>query len=79
MPLLIVLTSDSIAIQSHPSAKQVVLGRFLKMKIPVCTAYLLLMAGIFVCVFVLHLHLQSAPWLHALSALSLAALLVQPV
>ena len=76
MPLLIVLTSDSVSIQCRKRTKHLIFDRF-KIKNPVCAAYTLLMITVFICVFFLHLSPQEAPWMHGLSALSLAGLLCQ--
>jgi hypothetical protein len=76
LPLLIILTSDSIALPCCKPMKHIVFGRFNRKK-PVCAAYLLLMAAIFVCVFFLNMNPADSPWLHGLSALSLTGLLCQ--
>jgi len=76
MPLFIVLTSDSVQIECDKCRPYRVLDKF-AVKIPVCASYFLLMAIIFVCVFIMHLSPQEAPWLQILSALSFAGLVVQ--
>ena len=79
LPLLIVLTSDSVAIVCQKPIKHAVFGKFRAWKAPVCAAYVLLMLVIFVCVFFLDMNPQGAPWMHILSALSLLGLLCQLV
>ncbi|MCL2603785.1 MAG: ECF transporter S component [Defluviitaleaceae bacterium] len=74
LPLLIILTSDSIALQFRKPMKNIVFAK-LNMKKPVCAVYLLLMVVIFTCVFFLNMNPGDMPWLHALSALSFAGLL----
>ena len=76
MPLLIVLTSDSVTIECQKSLPYLFFGR-VKAKKSVCAAYLFLMLIIFVCVFFLHISPQQAPWMHGLSALSLLGLMCQ--
>ena len=76
LPLLIVLTSDSVSLSLCKPAKPIIFGRC-NIKGPACAAYLLLMLTIFACVFIFHIDPQNAPWLHGLSALSLLGLLCQ--
>ena len=76
LPLLIILTSDSISIQCRKPVKHIVFNK-LKFKKPVCTAYLLFMISIFVCVFFFKMNPADMPWLHVLSALSITGLLCQ--
>ena len=76
MPMLIVLTSDSISISCSKPARHGVLGGNRKKLInPVCALYFLLMLVIFVCVCCLHIHSVNTPWLWVLSGLSFIALL----
>ena len=78
MPLFIILTSDSVLINCHKPLPHFILDR-IKMKRPLCAAYLLLMLAVFICVFVLHLNPQESPWLHVLSGASLLGLICQLV
>jgi energy-coupling factor transport system substrate-specific component len=78
MPLLIVLTSDSVLMECDKPLPNLILGK-IRAKTPVCTAYFLIMLTIFVCVFFLRLNPQEAGWLNILSALSLAGLVFQIV
>ncbi|MCL2003950.1 MAG: QueT transporter family protein [Oscillospiraceae bacterium] len=79
LPLLIILTSDSVSIQCRKRSGHILLGKLLgiKLKKPVCAVYLLLMTVIFVCVFFAGMNPKDASWLHVLSALSLAGLVCQ--
>jgi energy-coupling factor transport system substrate-specific component len=76
MPLLIILTSDSVSINCQKRLPHLIFDRF-NLKAPVGAAYLLLMLTVFICVFFLHLNPQEAPWMHALSAASLIGLICQ--
>ena len=78
MPLLIVLTSDSVFLQCKKPFPYLFFSK-IKMKKMVCAAYTLLMLTVFICVFFLKMNPQDAPWLHGLSALSLTGLLCQLV
>ena len=78
MPMLIILTSDSININCCKPAPHFVLGGARKkLRTPVCALYLLLMAAVFVCVCCLHITPVDEPWLVILSGLSFAVLLCQ--
>ena len=74
MPLLIVLTSDSVRITCRKPLPYLLFNRVKKKK-TVCAVYTLLMITVFICVFFLNMNPQDAPWLHGLSALSLAGLI----
>ena len=74
MPLLIVLTSDSVMITCRKPLPYIFFDRVNAKKF-VCTGYALLMFTIFICVFFLHLSPQDAVWLHGLSGLSLVGLI----
>jgi len=76
MPLLIVLTSDSINLQCRKPLEHIIFSRF-NIKKPVCAVYALLMITIFICVFIFGINPKEAAWLHILSALSLLGLLCQ--
>jgi len=76
MPLLIVLTSDSVMMQCQKRAPHLLFDR-IPLKKLVCAVYTLLMLVIFACVFFLHTSPQTSPWLHILSAASLLGLLCQ--
>jgi hypothetical protein len=78
MPLLIILTSDSVSLICRERAPYLILDK-INAKKPVCAVYLLIMLIIFICVFFLHTSPQESPWLHVLSALSLAGLICQLV
>ncbi|MCL2216012.1 MAG: hypothetical protein FWB91_03210 [Defluviitaleaceae bacterium] len=76
MPMLILLTSDSIMIRCAKDVPHF----FLKRKEPryfVCAACTTWMLAIFVFVFFLGISPQAAPWMHVLSAFSLAGITVQ--
>ena len=80
MPMLIVLTSDSIDIKCCKPAPHFILGGVRKkLRYPICVLYLLLMAVVFVFVCCLHTAPMNAPWLVALSGLSFALLLCQMI
>ena len=76
MPLLIVLTSDSINLQCRKPLEHIIFSRF-NIKKPVCAVYALLMITIFICVFIFGINPKEAAWLHILSTLSLLGLLCQ--
>ena len=76
MPLLIVLTSDSIVLQCQKPLKHIIFNKF-NIKKPVCAAYALFMLTIFICILFFGMNPQEAAWLHILSALSLSGLLCQ--
>jgi len=76
MPMLIVLTSDSVGLKFSDPMKNLIFGKF-NIKKPVCAAYLLLMVTVFLCVFFLKINPEETVWLHSLSAMSLVGLPVQ--
>jgi len=76
MPVFIILTSDSVNIKCVKRSSYLLFDR-INIKTPVCIAYSLIMAAVFVCVFFFHLNPRDAQWLHVLSALSLFGLYVQ--
>jgi energy-coupling factor transport system substrate-specific component len=78
MPLLILLTSDSVLVECYKPLPNLIFGK-IRAKAPVCASYLLAMIAIFVCVFFLRLNPKEAAWLHILSAFSLVGLVFQIV
>ena len=75
MPLLIVLTSDSVKITCSKLLPYLFLKKINRKKPIYCAIYVWLMLAIFVCVFFLHMNPQDALWLHGLSVLSLLGLI----
>lgn len=76
MPIMIVLTSDSIKMKCMKRLPYLVLDK-VPLKIPVCVVYFLFMLIIFVSVFFMNAGPQELPLLQVLSALSLLGLIVQ--
>lgn len=74
MPLLIILTSDSVSIRCQKPSRHIIFGK-INIKKPVCAVYALLMITVFILVFFFHMNPHDAPWLHILSVLSLSGLL----
>lgn len=77
MPLLIILTSDSIRMACTPRPKKYLVLGNTKLRNLVCGSFMVLMAVICVCVVVLHKSPDDLPWLWALSAVSAAGLVCQ--
>jgi len=75
MPLMIVMTSDSINILCAKRLPHLILDR-VRIKIPVIAVYLVLMLIVFITVIFLHISPQEYVWLHIISALSFLGLLV---
>ena len=81
LPLLIILTSDSISIKCRERGEHIILGKVLgiNMKKRVCAVYLLLMIIIFICVFWGNMNPNDTPGLRMLSVLSLVGLMCQTI
>ena len=77
LPLLIVVTSDSLLLKMNKKSKHIIIRS--KTKKPICAVHLLLMFIIFGCVFFGKLSPVDSPWMHILSALSLAGVICQIV
>ena len=75
MPLMIVMTSDSINILCAKRLPHLILDR-VRIKNPVIAVYLVLMLIVFITVIFMHISPQEYVWLHIISALSLLGLLV---
>lgn len=78
MPILIVLTSDSVSISCKKRALYLVLDK-INFKIPVCASYLLLMLTFFISVPLLHLNPAESLWLQILSVPAALGLICQIV
>jgi len=74
MPLLIIMTSDSVEIDCYKRKRYIILDR-INVKYPICAAYLFVMIIIFVCVFLISINPQNTPLMQGLSALALVGLL----
>jgi energy-coupling factor transport system substrate-specific component len=78
MPLLIILTSDSVQIQCEKRRRYIILGGVKRMKWPLCAVYAGLMVTVFVFVF-LGLSPDAAVWIHGVSAAAVLGLVCQLV
>jgi hypothetical protein len=67
MPLLIILTSDSVRIQCEKRRRYIILGGVNRVKRPLCAVYAGLMVTVFVFVF-LGLSPGDAVWIYGVSA-----------
>jgi energy-coupling factor transport system substrate-specific component len=76
MPLLIVLTSDSVKLRCEKPPRFWFFDKFAKLRMPVCIAYTALMIVVFLFMFVPGLGSVDRSWMYAVSAPALAGLIV---
>jgi energy-coupling factor transport system substrate-specific component len=75
MPLLIVLTSDSVRLRCEKPPRFWIFDKFAKLRIPICAAYTALMIAVFLFVIVFELGSADRSWMYAVSAPALAGLI----